>query len=51
MAYRIASAERWGLGQSPSIIGTWGFRRRSKLEQAGAKHLIDKPAELLQYLG
>lgn len=33
------------------VLCTWGFRRRTNLEQAGAKHLIDKPVELLQYLG
>ncbi len=33
------------------VLCTWGFRRRTNLEQAGAKHLIDKPSDLLQYLG
>ena len=44
----IQSAERAGLDY---VLVTWGFRRRAALEKAGAKHLIDTPAELLSYLG
>lgn len=43
----IHSAERSGLDY---VLCTWGFRRRAALEAAGAKALIDTPAELLQYL-
>ena len=32
------------------VLCTWGFRRRAALEAAGAKHLIDLPAELLTYI-
>ena len=44
----IQSAERAGLDY---VLCTWGFRRRAALEDAGAKALIDSPAELLTYLG
>ncbi len=44
----IQSAERSGLDY---VLCTWGFRRRVALEAAGAKHLIDTPSELLNYLG
>ena len=44
----IQSAERAGLDY---VLCTWGFRRRAALEAAGAKALIDTPAELLTYLG
>ncbi|MBQ9583282.1 MAG: HAD family hydrolase [Bacteroidales bacterium] len=43
----IQSAGRAGLEY---VLVTWGFRRRSALEAAGAKHLIDTPAQLLGYL-
>jgi phosphoglycolate phosphatase len=29
---------------------TWGFRDAAELEQAGARHLIDHPSELLKLL-
>ena len=44
----IQSAERSGLDY---VLCTWGFRRRTALEAAGAKALIDTPAGLLDYLG
>ena len=44
----IQSATRSGLDY---VLCTWGFRRRSALEAAGAKTLIDTPAELLDFLG
>ena len=44
----IQSAERSGLDY---VLCTWGFRRRAALVSAGAKALIDTPAELLPYLG
>lgn len=44
----IQSATRSGLDY---VLCTWGFRRRAALEAAGAKHLIDTPSELLNYLG
>ena len=43
----IESATRSGLDY---VLCTWGFRRRAALEAAGAKALIDTPAELLSYL-
>ncbi|MBP5505861.1 MAG: HAD family hydrolase [Bacteroidales bacterium] len=43
----IKSAERAGLEY---VLVTWGFRRRAALEVAGAKQLVDTPAELLNYL-
>lgn len=33
------------------VLCTWGFRRRAALESAGAEHLIDKPLELLSFVG
>ena len=44
----IQSAECAGLDY---VLCTWGFRRRAALEAAGAKALIDTPAELLGYIG
>ena len=29
---------------------TWGFRTRAELEQSGARHIVDRPAELLGLL-
>lgn len=29
---------------------TWGFRDRAELETAGARHIVDRPAELLELL-
>lgn len=29
---------------------TWGFRDRAELESAGAQHIVDRPAELLELL-
>lgn len=29
---------------------TWGFRDRAELEAAGARHIVDRPAELLELL-
>jgi len=29
---------------------TWGFRSRAELEQCGARHIVDRPAELLGLL-
>ncbi len=43
----IQSAERSALDY---ILCTWGFRRRSALEAAGAKTLIDNPKELLSFI-
>ena len=43
----IKSAECAGLDY---VLVTWGFRRRSALEAAGAKNLVDTPAELSRYL-
>lgn len=43
----IQSAERAGLDY---VLCTWGFRRRAALEVAGAKALIDTPAELFKYI-
>lgn len=33
-----------------NISVTWGFRSRELLEQAGAKNVIDRPEELLQFV-
>ena len=43
----IQSAERANLDY---VLCTWGFRRRAALEAAGAKALIDTPADLLKIL-
>ncbi len=34
----------------PSVGVTWGFRDRHELQTAGAAHIIDQPAQLLDLL-
>ena len=33
-----------------SVGVTWGFRDRAELESAGARHLVDRPDEILALL-
>lgn len=43
----VDTARNAGLGM---VAVTWGFRSRKTLEEYGASRLIDRPAELLDYL-
>lgn len=43
----IATAENAGID---CLSVTWGFRDKSYLQNAGAKHLIDRPEEIPDYL-
>ena len=33
-----------------SVGVTWGFRERTELEEAGARHIVDNPAKILELL-
>lgn len=33
-----------------SVGVTWGFRERAELEEAGARHIVDSPAGILELL-
>ena len=43
----VATARNTGLNM---VAVLWGFRDRKELEEAGARHFIEKPEELLDYL-